>query len=53
MSETKVPAEPVGEDTVVDEQIALLMEEIQKETVPERLLQLAQRLQEALAARIK
>ncbi|MCG5480222.1 hypothetical protein [Sinorhizobium alkalisoli] len=53
MSETKVPAEPVGEDRAVDEQIALLMEEIQKETVPERLLQLAQRLQNALAARMK
>ncbi|WP_172901133.1 hypothetical protein [Sinorhizobium sojae] len=50
MSGTKVPA--VG-DRAIDEQITLLMEEIQREAVPERLLELAQRLQKALNARTK
>ncbi len=52
MSETKAPADPVG-DRAIDEQITLLIQEIQRETVPERLLELAQRLQKALNARTK
>lgn len=52
MSDNKAPGEPVSNKTI-DEQVALLMDEIQKEAVPERLLELARQLQKALSARAK
>lgn len=52
MSETKARANADAE-RALDERIALLMGKIQKEAVPERLLELARQLQEALDARKK
>ncbi|MBB4184493.1 hypothetical protein GGE07_001119 [Sinorhizobium terangae] len=50
MEETKARAGP-DVDKAVDEWIAALMDKIQKEAVPERLLELARQLQDALNAR--
>lgn len=50
MNETKARA-GADEDTAIDERIASLMNKIQEEAVPERLLELARQLQEALNAR--
>ncbi|OAP49485.1 hypothetical protein ATB98_16500 [Sinorhizobium saheli] len=47
MSDTKAPANPDADETL-DRQIALLMEEVRRETVPSRLLELARKLQKAL-----
>ncbi|WEX74236.1 hypothetical protein PYH37_001627 [Sinorhizobium numidicum] len=50
MSETK-PSADAGADKALDERIASLLREIQKEAVPRRLLELARELQGALNAR--
>ncbi|MBP1884392.1 hypothetical protein [Sinorhizobium mexicanum] len=50
MDETKARA-GADADKAIDEQIASLMSKIQKEAVPERLLDLARQLQAALNAR--
>ncbi|MDK1374380.1 MULTISPECIES: hypothetical protein [unclassified Sinorhizobium] len=50
MNETK-PRAGADADKVIDERIASLMGKIQKEAVPERLLELARQLQAALNAR--
>ncbi|WEX90328.1 hypothetical protein PZN02_005701 [Sinorhizobium garamanticum] len=50
MNETKARAGGDA-DRAIDEQIASLMGKIQREAVPERLLELARKLQEALNAR--
>ncbi|HXV30028.1 MAG TPA: hypothetical protein VD840_06835 [Sinorhizobium sp.] len=52
MSDTKAPAEP-GAARAIDERIASLMDEIQREPVPERLLELARELQKALRSQTK
>ncbi|MDK1385331.1 hypothetical protein ILFOPFJJ_03340 [Ensifer psoraleae] len=50
MSETRAP-EGANVDKAIDERIASLMAKIQKEAAPERLLELARQLQQALNAR--
>ncbi|WP_331376650.1 hypothetical protein [Sinorhizobium chiapasense] len=50
MNETKARG-GADADKVIDERIASLMGKIQKEAVPERLLELARQLQAALNAR--
>ncbi|MCA1404222.1 hypothetical protein I6F26_16170 [Ensifer sp. IC3342] len=50
MDETKARVR-TDVDEAIDEQIASLMGKIQREAVPERLLELARKLQEALNAR--
>ncbi len=52
MSETKARAD-ADADMAVEERIAFLLGRIEKEAVPQRLLELAQQLQEALNARNK
>jgi hypothetical protein len=52
MSETKARAD-ADADSAVEERIAFLLGKIQQEVVPQRLLELAQQLQEALNARRK
>jgi hypothetical protein len=53
MSDKKARAGKPGASKDIDEQIASLMEQLQKEAVPERLLELALQLQKALNARTK
>jgi hypothetical protein len=50
MSDNKAHANAQAE-RAIDERIAFLMGKIQKEPVPERLLELARQLQKALDAR--
>lgn len=52
MSEAKASA-GADADMAVEERIAILLGKIEKEPVPQRLLELAQQLQEALNARKK
>ena len=46
---TKAPSQPVADDA--PEQLRLLLDEIEREEIPERLLELAKQLQAALTAR--
>ncbi|TCN33254.1 hypothetical protein [Sinorhizobium americanum] len=52
MNEPKARTE-ADADMAVEERIAFLLGKIEKEPVPQRLLELAQQLQEALNARRK
>ncbi|ACP23323.1 hypothetical protein NGR_b18760 (plasmid) [Sinorhizobium fredii NGR234] len=52
MSEAKASTD-ADADMAVEERIAFLLNKIEKEPVPQRLLELAQQLQEALNARKK